>query len=228
MRSLLKRIDPYLPRLLSYPVWLLLYLISATQKHVVLGPDCPTLVRKRQGVYLLAFWHSRILLPLYQFQHCGIGALISQSRDGEFITRTAQRFGYIIYRGSASRRGAGGLMGLIHHLRSGRSIIITPDGPRGPREVVQPGVMHLAKHSGYPITPVCFSCTHNLRLKSWDRFMVPLPFGTLYTILGKPIAVGPDDSDEELERKRQLVQAEIRRIARIVDELTGSCLPPEA
>ena len=166
-------------------------------------------------------------MPLYQNRNLGIGALISQSRDGEYVTRLAQRFGYVITRGSASRRGVGGLKGLLDMLKNGRTIIITPDGPRGPRETVLPGVLQLAKLSSIPITPVGFSCTNNIRLNSWDRFMIPLPFGTTYTIIGESIHIHPDDSPEVLRQKRLALQNELRRITQIVDEMTNSFIPPD-
>ncbi len=197
-----------------------------TNRHETLGRDIFPLVQQKKQAYIFTFWHNRLMLPLHFYRHTDIGALISQSRDGELITQGAERFGYVISRGSASRGGSTGILGLIAHLKRGNSVIITPDGPRGPRETVQMGVIHLARITEIPVTPVSFSCTRHVRLNSWDRFMLPLPFGRIVTVIGEDIPIAKEAEGESLEHCRKQVEMAIRETTRIADEATGTAIIP--
>jgi len=180
-------------------------------------------LRQGKGPYIFAFWHNRLLLPLYIFRGMNVATMVSQSRDGEYIAQVMLRCGLKVSRGSASRRGAEGLLGLMRLLRQGTSAAITPDGPRGPCEIAQSGIIQLAKLSGIPITPVSFGCTRYKRMKSWDRMVVPLPFGKIRCVLGKEIAVERQASKEELEQKRAALEEEMRRITEIAEAV--ACEP---
>ncbi len=114
---------------------------------------------RRGAPYILAFWHGQLFLMPYAYPGRRIAILISEHRDGEFISRTMNRFGFATVRGSTSRGGAAGLRDAVRHVRSGFDAAFTPDGPRGPRHVVQPGVIAAARLSGAPIVPVAFSCS---------------------------------------------------------------------
>lgn len=122
---------------------------------------------------IIAFWHGRqLMMPLaYRGAHAHI--LISQHRDGELIRRVASRFGLQAVRGSSTRGGVSALRQLIRLGRSGADLVVTPDGPKGPRQVVQMGVIHLAKATGLPIVPLTFSCSKKKSLRagigSWSR-----------------------------------------------------------
>lgn len=109
--------------------------------------------------YILAFWHSRLFLMPYAYPGRRIAILISEHRDGEFISRTMNRFGFETARGSTTRGGAAGLKEIVRKIRSGCDAAFTPDGPRGPARVAQPGVITAARLSGAPIVPVTFSCS---------------------------------------------------------------------
>jgi lysophospholipid acyltransferase (LPLAT)-like uncharacterized protein len=123
---------------------------------------------------ILAFWHGRMFLMPYGYPGKRITILISQHRDGEYISKTMKRFGFATARGSSTRNGAIGLREIIRELRQGRDAAFTPDGPRGPREVVQPGVIAAARLSGAPIVPMAFACSKKNFLKrgidSWFLF----------------------------------------------------------
>jgi lysophospholipid acyltransferase (LPLAT)-like uncharacterized protein len=108
---------------------------------------------------ILAFWHSRLFLMRYAYPGRRIAILISEHRDGEMISRTMERFGLATVRGSTTRGGAQALRQIVRCLRDGYDAAFTPDGPRGPQGVVQPGVIAAARMSGAPIIPVAFSCS---------------------------------------------------------------------
>lgn len=109
--------------------------------------------------FILAFWHGRLFLMPYSYPKKTVTILISEHRDGEYISRTMERFGFTTARGSSTRNGAMGLREILKALKQGNDAAITPDGPRGPRETVQPGVIAAARLSGVPILPVTFSCS---------------------------------------------------------------------
>ncbi|HTN43405.1 MAG TPA: lysophospholipid acyltransferase family protein [Nitrospiria bacterium] len=109
--------------------------------------------------FIVAFWHGRQLMVPYAYKGKRGTVLISQHRDGELIARTVAYFGFHAVRGSTTRGGARALRRLVQSARSGNDVGVTPDGPRGPRQTVQPGVVELAKLTGLPIFPLTFSAS---------------------------------------------------------------------
>ncbi|HEY0783727.1 MAG TPA: lysophospholipid acyltransferase family protein [Thermoanaerobaculia bacterium] len=139
--------------------------------------------------FILAFWHRHLLLMPYAYRGRRISVLISQSRDGELIARTVARLGIDASRGSTSRGGAAGLRELLRKAEAGYDLAFTPDGPRGPASVVQPGVVLAAAATGLPIQPVALAASRAIRLRSWDRFLVPLPVSAVHFVYGEPLVV---------------------------------------
>jgi len=114
----------------------------------------------QQGHHLIiAFWHGRQLMMPLTYRGTGAHILISQHRDGELIHRIVSRFGFRSVRGSTTRGGASALRNLIRLGRNGADLVVTPDGPKGPRHVAQMGVVQLAQVTGLPIVPLAFSCS---------------------------------------------------------------------
>ncbi|ALA59923.1 lysophospholipid acyltransferase family protein [Nitrospira moscoviensis] len=108
---------------------------------------------------ILAFWHAQQLMIPLGYRGAGSHVLISQHGDGEIIARIIARFGHQAVRGSSTRGGAGALRALIKLGRSGRDVVVTPDGPKGPRQIAKLGVVQLAKATGLPIVPLAFACS---------------------------------------------------------------------
>ncbi len=144
----------------------------------------------------------------------GMAAMVSASRDGGFLTGILECFKVQPVRGSSSRRGRQALLELTTWAERGYDLAITPDGPRGPVYVVQEGVMALAQLTGLPIVPVSYYVNWKIRLKSWDRFQIPLPFSRCEMIYSKPIRVPRDATDAEREQLRQQLENELRAISR--------------
>ena len=114
----------------------------------------------RQGGHIiLAFWHAQQLMIPTGYRGPGANVLISRHQDGEIIARIIARFGHRAVRGSSTRGGALALRELIRLGRSGADLVVTPDGPKGPRHVGKLGVIQLAKATGLPIVPLAFSCS---------------------------------------------------------------------
>ena len=175
--------------------------------------------RGRPVVFVL--WHGRLLPCTYFNRHQRLVTLVSQHRDGEYIARIVEGWGYTTVRGSSSRRSAGALRDLVRHVRAGRSLAITPDGPRGPREVMKPGALLAAQLSGAPIIPAAAGASRAWWFGGWDRFMIPRPFATVRIAYGEPIQVPRDADEKELEEISRLVQARLGEVMRLVDGEEG-------
>jgi len=130
------------------------------------------LYREKQSI-ILAFWHAQQLMIPFGYRGPGSHVLISQHGDGEIIARIIARFGHEAVRGSSTRGGAGALRSLIKLGRSGKDVVVTPDGPKGPRQIAKLGVIQLAKATGLPIVPLGFACSKKnssrAGIASWSR-----------------------------------------------------------
>lgn len=155
-----------------------------------------------------AFWHNRILLMPYLYARLCPGRrmlmMVSRSRDGEFITRIMNRFGIDGARGSSSRGGSDALRELLRELErpQARDIGITPDGPRGPREKVQDGVLALAATSHRVIYPITLQYSRCWKLGSWDHFRIPWPGAICRVVIGPAVAAPRNLEPAELNRVR--------------------------
>ena len=164
-----------------------------------------------------AFWHGRLLMAPVVYGGRGLKILTSRHRDGELITRTVRHFGLETVRGSSTRGGIAGIKGLVRALQKGYDVAIAPDGPRGPRCKVQPGVIQLAKLSGCPIFPFTFSATPRKVLHTWDRFIIPLPFSRGVFVWGEPIWVDRAEGEEEMKQKALLLERKLLEITELAD-----------
>jgi lysophospholipid acyltransferase (LPLAT)-like uncharacterized protein len=143
--------------------------------------------RLEHAVY--ALWHEHLLPLAVLHARQGTAVLISQHRDGEILARLMSRWGYLAARGSSTRGGEAGLRLMVRAARAGRPIAFTPDGPRGPARECKPGIVRAAAETGLPIVPVGVAATRARRLRSWDRFLVPLPWATIIVSYGSPLVV---------------------------------------
>ena len=162
-------------------------------------------------------WHGRILLLPYLYEGRRAHVLASRSRDGELAARFARRFGLEVVRGSSSRGGAEALRRLARSLADGRDVVVVPDGPRGPREMVKAGVVTLARISGAPIVPVALGAAAEWRLSSWDEFRIPRPFTRCVVRFGDPIRVSAAAGRSAAEASRKDVEAALRALSWRVD-----------
>ena len=160
--------------------------------------------------YIGALWHNRLLIFPFVlrrfFSNRGGAALISASRDGELLADAIKRFDFDVVRGSSSRLGARAILQLTDVLASGRDVVITPDGPRGPAYELGPGIIFLAQKSGAPVVPVNMEYSSYWRLKSWDRFILPRPFSKVRVIIGQSHHVRSTRTPEEFETERLRLQ----------------------
>lgn len=199
----------------------LLDLLMATVRFRVAHGDRYQRFVDRGEPVILAVWHGRLLPLTYYHRHRDITAIISQSEDGEYIARVVEGWGYATVRGSTSRGASSGLRGLVKAARAGRSLAITPDGPRGPRQELQPGVITASQLSGVPIVPLAGGCTRAWWPGSWDRFCIPKPFSTVTVMYGEPRTVARDASEGELARHARELETELNAMIEELDRNGG-------
>ncbi len=156
---------------------------------------------------LIAFWHGELLMQPFNYLKLRpnklVKAIISNHKDGEIITKVVNYLGIGAIRGSSSKGGAKALISTIRELKSGNDIAITPDGPRGPRFSIADGIVAISKKANAKI--VVFNCkpTKYWQMKSWDKFIVPKPFGTLHFYINEPFSI---ENLEQEDAKRLIYE----------------------
>ena len=141
---------------------------------------------------VVSLWHNRILFIACLAKRRlleRMSVLISASRDGEYVSAFIRFFGLGVVRGSSSRGGVQALLGLNHELKEGRSVILTVDGPRGPKDIVHPGAVRLARKNDLFVVPVSVNAKHYWQAKSWDNTQIPIPFSSVSLVCGHPFKI---------------------------------------
>jgi lysophospholipid acyltransferase (LPLAT)-like uncharacterized protein len=152
-------------------------LLHASLRCEIRGEESLRCYWERGERVIFAFWHDQLLLMVKSYRGPGAKMLISASKDGELIARTMHHFGLGTIRGSSSRGGREAFRAMVEIGREPFDLGITPDGPKGPRHLLKPGVAELARITGRPVVPLAFACSRGHRFASWDRFLLPYPFG---------------------------------------------------
>ena len=162
-------------------------ILRMTMRMRIIGGEIPQAFQARGEGLIWAFWHSRLILPVFAYRGKGCHCLISSHGDGEIISSVMTKYGQHLVRGSSSKKGTEALKKLIKLAREQKDIAITPDGPRGPAELVKPGVAILACLTKSAVMPVGCSAKPAKRLSSWDRFMLPYPFSRGVVVFEEPL-----------------------------------------
>ena len=157
---------------------------------------------------VFAVWHGDMLGPAWVHRRHGLVALISDHRDGEIIARVFAGLGLDSARGSTTRGGSRALLTMIRALEAGRSCAFTPDGPRGPRHVLQPGILAAARRARVPIVLIGMAVSRSWHFKSWDRFTLPKPFARICLVSTDPTMVetGIGDIVNQVPRFTTLIE----------------------
>jgi lysophospholipid acyltransferase (LPLAT)-like uncharacterized protein len=146
----------------------------------------------RTHVFLL--WHEALLPLLWHHRGQNVVIVVSEAREGQYLADLGSVLGYRLVRGSSTRGASRALLGAVRELREGHSVAYTPDGPRGPRREIKPGVVAAAQRGGATIIPVHAEASRAWRLHSWDRFMIPKPAARVIVRYGRPFEVEPGES----------------------------------
>ncbi len=206
--------------LLPYIGLLLVKIITLTNRVSVVDPKNETDTISRHNTLIYASWHQRFFPGITFFtKRKPIAIMISQSRDGEFVSRIADLFGWLPVRGSSSKGGVRALVRIKKLTRNGYNIGHIVDGPRGPFGVVKPGLLRIAQVSGKPIVPAIISAQKKWIFNSWDRFMVPKPFSRIIIRFGDAIYIPPNLDQDHFENQRLLVEHRLKRLYQDTDRI---------
>jgi lysophospholipid acyltransferase (LPLAT)-like uncharacterized protein len=194
-------------------VWALMSIWGRTWRFEVIAEEgvTPILYGQKSPAGIFCFWHQCVLPCTAYFRRSRAVILISQSFDGELITRILKLFGFDAVRGSSSRGGREGLLGLKSVIETGRTAIFTADGPLGPIYQTKMGPIKLAQMTGAPIGAFHLEPEHAWVLRSWDHFLIPKPFTRICVSWAQFTLVPADASPEELVPKREELNAAIER-----------------
>ena len=194
-------------------VWVLLWTVGITWRYEVIAEEgvTPVVFGQKAGGEIYCFWHQCVLPCALYFRRTHAVILISRSFDGELITRILRMFGFDAVRGSSSRAGGEGLLGLKNVLAGGRPAIFTADGPRGPIFQTKMGPIKLAHLTGAPIGVFHLQPERAWVLSSWDHFLIPKPFTRITVSWARGMTVLPDLAPDGMEPMRADLNAALER-----------------
>ena len=216
MKESLKKLKNRLnSRFLPALIYLAVRALFATMQINVIGREIPRPFHDREEGVIVVFWHNRLLMCPFAYEGKDMNVLISSHGDGELIANTMKRFGFNTVRGSSSKGGVEAMRELVRLVRKNSDLAITPDGPRGPAEVVKQGVAHVARVTGRPVLPLSFASSRFRRFDSWDRFQMPFPFSRGVFVWGEPLYYR---KGETFEAFRQRIEEALRDATRRADE----------
>ncbi len=200
-------------KIAAYTIFALVRSVAASvrfqwkdQSGILAGPNAKPVI--------FSIWHNRLALCLelyrrfiqLRYPERRMAAIVSASRDGGLLARVLELHRVQPVRGSSSRRGAQAILELTSWAEKGYDIAITPDGPRGPKYVMQDGPIGLAQLTGLPIVPISYHLGWKKTVKSWDAFQIPIPGTRCEVTVGEPILVPPDLPNEEREVWRKKLE----------------------
>ncbi len=198
-------------RLLGFLLFLLVGLWRLTLRLRVVGEERRKALLEAGIPVVHALWHQRMVVPILTQYGLGQVTMASRSRDGEVIAAFLSFWGFRVARGSSSRGGSPAMLEMIRLMKDGAVVAdLTTDGPLGPARRSKPGVVALAEAAGAMILPVGSSATRPKFLRSWDNFLVPLPFSKGVAVIGEPLPRQPGEPEE----------AYLSRLDRAIDALT--------
>ena len=189
----------------DWAFYLLIRTVCSTIRFTSIREDILDRLEAQNKYPIYSAWHDRIFLGSYYLRNRGLVFLVSQSFDGEYISRTLLRFGFGIVRGSSTRGGTKALVEAVRAMREGNPAGFTVDGPKGPRYVAKAGPVLLARKTGNPLLPFIIVPRRFVTINSWDKLQIPVPFTKGCAIYAEPITVEGDD-DDVIEAHRQKLQ----------------------
>jgi len=211
----MRLLDPILLAVAPPLASLLIRLLYLLNRIDFVGEEHPKSFWQKGEQVVLSFWHDQLLLMVLGYRGPKANILISSSKDGELIARVMKCFGQEAVRGSSSKGGKAAFKSLVALGRKSVDLVITPDGPRGPRHELKEGVVQLARLTGRPVVPMAFACSKGHRFSSWDRFLLPYPFGRGVYAFGEPLffdkAEGAERFRRRLEEAMELNQERARQ-----------------
>lgn len=189
-----------------------LRIVTRTLKLDIEGRDRYLAMRKAGKGCILAFWHESFFILPEIHRNEDVHVMVSRHADGEMIHRVLVRFGNSTVRGSSTAGGKEALAGLIARAKDGFCLAITPDGPKGPRRELKPGVLALSQRTGLPIVLMANAVAREWIVGSWDRFRIPKPWSAGRVVYSDPIEVARDLDADGFEAMRKRVEDELNAL----------------
>ncbi|MBN2400199.1 MAG: lysophospholipid acyltransferase family protein [Candidatus Aminicenantes bacterium] len=193
--------------------WLLIEAVVASSRVTISGHDKITGLLNEKLPVIFIFWHRHLLFVIHQFKNSGARPLISLSSDGELVTAVAQEFGMKPIRGSSSKGGARAFLNMVRSVQEENAqVLITVDGPKGPARQIKTGTVQLALKTKAHIIPISWSSSRvKILEKSWDRFMIPLPFGRIHFAYGQPLQISASD-EANLQKTADMLAEKLNQL----------------
>jgi lysophospholipid acyltransferase (LPLAT)-like uncharacterized protein len=209
---------------LKYCAKLLIHTIIITCRIKIAGAETIHKLKMEKCPIIYIFWHRHIFFTIYKFKKSGARPLISLSKDGEFVSQIAEIFGMNPIRGSSSRGGTRAFLTLLNTIRNDKSeILITADGPKGPRGQMKDGILLLAQKTEAAIIPISWYGTRvKILRKTWDKFILPLPFGKIKFAFGEPIYLDQKPTDRDWTEIKQRVTERLDGLEREIKQSLSS------
>ncbi len=193
-------------KLILFGIKKFIRLTGVTAKINWVGKEIVDEMIESSHPFIICAWHNDIYFSTWLLKEMNLTALISSSRDGEYINQVLSGFGFRAVRGSSTRGGIGAMKNLVRRLKEGHSIAITPDGPQGPIHKVQEGIIALAKMTGAPIIPWRYEGNSCWNLNSWDNHKIPKPFSMISSVFGQPFYIPKTASNSDFEKYCQQLE----------------------
>lgn len=197
-----------------------LWFIFKTTRWTYVGLEHPEHLIKENIPFIAAFWHGRLaMLPFLWRWNKPFYMLLSEHGDGRFIAKVISHHNIKSIYGSSTRGGAQAALACVKALKQGNCMGITPDGPKGPRHEASEGLVHIARLSGAPIVPASYALKRHRFLRTWDKFLVPLPFTQGIFVIGEPIYVDSDKSDSARDASRTQLKHALLKVETEADRI---------
>src|SRR5713226_3547679 len=204
--------------LIAAVVYSVIRTLGPTLRFEVLGWRHAESVYAEKKQCIWAFWHRVIIPVAWWGRNRGVVVMNTTAFDGQWTRKVIEWLGFGTAQGSSSRGGLRGLAVMARRLEEGLDCAFTIDGPRGPRYVAKPGPVMLARKTGCPILVFHIGVDRGKTFeKTWDHFLLPMPFARTVILFAQPIYVPADATSEQLEAKHAEIQRELGRVRDIAE-----------
>ena len=208
-KKLLKK--KFVQNILGFFTFLYIRAVNLTSSIQFENESIPKQFWNNDKPFILAFWHSQLMMIGFAWKKKqNVNILASSHSDGRFGAIVGKYFNLNNIQTSEKNKSVS-LRSIFKLLNDNNYIGITPDGPRGPKEIVSEGIIKIAKSSKVPIIPIGFWSSKNFKLKSWDSFLITLPFSKCSFVWNKPLEIPYNIQENQIQHYQKLLQEKINQ-----------------